>query len=112
METKHKLEEPNEANNSNHSLQQQLEKITTLLESQALSHKTVLSLDEVVLYTGLSKLYLYKLSSRNDIPFYKPGGKQLYFKKEEIDAWLLRNRESTNAEIEAEAINHTTSRKK
>ena len=112
METNRTIEDQPGNGNSETSLQQQLEKITSLLQSQTLSQKTVLTLDEVAIYTGLSKLYLYKLTSRNDIPFYKPGGKKLVFKRSEIDLWLLRNRQSTNEELETEAINLTTSRKK
>ena len=81
------------------SLEQRVKKIEELL----LSHKTVLTFDEVAIYTGLSKSYLYKLTSRSDIPFYRPNGKQLYFNKEEVDSWLLRNRVKTNQEIQSEA---------
>lgn len=91
----------------NKELSTRLENIETLLKSQALNNKTVLSIDEVAIYTGLSKQYLYKLTSRNDIPFYKSNGKVIRFSKTEVDNWLLRNRQSTNEEIEQEAINHS-----
>lgn len=86
------------------ALETRLENIEALLRSQNLNNKTVFNIDEVALYTGLSKLYVYKLTSRKDIPYYQPQGKKIYFNKEEIDRWLLRNRESTNEEIESEAI--------
>lgn len=88
-----------------------LEERLSNIEALLLSNKTVLTFDEVSLYTGLSKSYLYKLTSRSDIPFYRPNGKQLYFNKQEIDSWLLRNRVKTNAEIESEAITFTTRRR-
>lgn len=91
----------------NLELQQRLERIENLL----LSHKTVLNFEELVEYTGLSKSYLYKLTSRGDIPFYRPNGKQLFFNKEEIDNWLLRNRSKTNDEIEGEAITNALLKK-
>ncbi|PCH67849.1 MAG: DNA-binding protein [Bacteroidetes bacterium] len=78
------------------------------IESLLLSQKTVLNFDEVAIYTGLSKSYLYKLSSTGGIPCYKPRAKQLYFDKVEIDKWLLRNRIKTNDEIEIEAATHVT----
>lgn len=84
-------------------IQQKLERIENLL----LSQKTVLNFDELVEYTGLSKSYLYKLTSKGDIPFYRPNGKQLFFNKEEIDRWLLRNRSKTNEEIQSEAVTIT-----
>ena len=78
------------------TIEQKLERIEKLLISQ----KTVLNFEELVEYTGLSQSYLYKLTSKGDIPFYRPNGKQLYFNKVEIDAWLLRNRSKTNEEIQ------------
>ena len=89
------------------SIEERLEKIESLL----LSQKAVLTFEEVAEYTGLSKSYLYKLTSRNDIPFSRPNGKQLYFDKQEIDSWLLRNRAKTNEEIDIETTTLHTLRK-
>lgn len=88
------------------NLENRLEKIEILLLSQTLNSKTVFNIDEVAIYTNLSKQYLYKLTSRKDIPYYSANGKKIYFKKEEIDNWLLRNRQATNEEVDQEAINH------
>ena len=93
-------------------LHQKLEKIEKLITEQSLQNKTIFNIDEVSAYTGLSKCYLYKLTSKNDIPFYKPNSKNVFFKKEEIDTWLLRNRQSTNEELENEAINYTVNKLK
>jgi len=82
------------------------------IENLLLSQKTVLNFDEVATYTGLSKSYLYKLSSTGGIPCYKPRSKQLYFEKAEIDKWLLRNRIKTNDEIEQEASTIVTLKKR
>ena len=51
------------------------------IEELLLTQKTVLKLDEVILLTGLSKSYMYKLTSTGGIPCYKPQGKHIYFKK-------------------------------
>lgn len=95
----------------NINIENRLEKIESLLRTQSLNNKIVFNLDELVLYTRLSKLYIYKLTSHNKIPFYRPNGKQLFFKKEEIDNWLLRNRQSTNEELEQEAINYSINKR-
>lgn len=79
-------------------IEQRLARIEKLL----ISNKVVLNFEEVVDYTGLSSSYLYKLTSKGDIPFYRPNGKQIYFNKSEIDEWLQRNRSKTNEEIEIE----------
>ena len=39
-------------------------------------HKKMLTVDDVSSYTGISKSYLYKLTSSQSIPHYKPTGKR------------------------------------
>ena len=55
--------------------------------------KEVMTINECAQYTGLSVSYLYKLTHRKLIPFFKPMGKRLYFKRAEIDQWLMRNKQ-------------------
>ena len=76
------------------------------IETLMLSQKTVLTFDEVAAYTGLSRSYLYKLTSTGGIPCYKPQGKHIYFNKQEIDQWLMQGRKATTSEIETAAINY------
>lgn len=86
------------------SIDDRLSNIETLL----LSQKTVLNFDEVAAYTGLSKSYLYKLTSTGGIPCYKPQGKMIYFNKTEIDNFLMQNRKATNEELESNAATFVT----
>ncbi len=65
--------------------------------------KEVLTFDETCHYTGISKSYLYKLTSGRRIPFYKPTGQLVYFKRSELIDWLLSNRISTQEEIGMQA---------
>ena len=69
-----------------------------------LGAKEVLNVDEVCMYTGLSKSRIYALSSERSIPHYRQG--KLYFRKNEIEDWLTGNRIKTTAEIELEAASH------
>jgi excisionase family DNA binding protein len=82
-----------------HSIDRQLKEIKSML----LSQKSVLNFEEVAEFTGLSKSYLYKLTCTGGIPCYKPNSKHLYFKKDEIESWLLQNRKTTSDELEVEA---------
>ena len=84
------------------SIEERLANIERKLDIQAQEAKNILTLEEVAEYTHISKSYVYKLTSKGDIPYYKPNGKQLYFKRTEIDEWLLTNRNKTNQEIERE----------
>ncbi|MCZ2299201.1 MAG: helix-turn-helix domain-containing protein [Chitinophagales bacterium] len=73
-----------------------------------LETKEVLTLNEVSLYTGLSKSHIYKLCSTGGIPFYKPFGKVNYFDRLEIIEWLKQNRVNTTKEIEGKASTFVT----
>ena len=83
-----------------------LEEIEKLILDQTLLHKKVLNMIDASHYLGLSISHLYKLTSLGSIPYYKPNGKKLYFNREELDEWLLRNRNSTKEEIEAITANY------
>ena len=73
------------------------------LEQMLFLTKNVLSFDEASKFLNLSKSYLYKLTSGNLIPHYKPQGKMLYFEKVELEAWLRQNPIKTQAQIEQES---------
>lgn len=83
-----------------------LDKIEKLIVEQNLLKKDVLNFNEAAQYLELSHSHLYKQTSSGEIPFYKPNGKKLYFKRTELDEWLLRNRSTTSEEIEQEAANY------
>tara|TARA_B100001142_G_scaffold30668_1_gene27221 strand:+ start:2161 stop:2469 length:309 start_codon:yes stop_codon:yes gene_type:complete len=90
-------------------LSKKIEELTIKIDSiekLLLTQKNVLNFSEVKLYTNLSESYLYELTSSGGIPCYKPNGKQLYFKKQEIEDWLLSNRKATNIEIDELASSH------
>ncbi len=89
-------------------IDERLENIETML----ISSKTVLTFDEAAIYTGLSKSYLYKLTSTGGVPCYKPKGKMIYFSKNELDNWLLTNRRATTKEIETKAATYVTTGQK
>ncbi len=78
-------------------------KLEAIEVNTLLAAKNVLTLDDVALYTGLSKSYLYKLTCYNQIPYYKPNGKSLFFDKKELEEWLKQNRVATEQEAEQEA---------
>lgn len=89
-------------------ISERLDRIEELLKKQSLYSKDIFNIEELAEYIGMSISYIYKIHCKNEIPSYKPNGKTLFFKRTEIDLWLLRNRQSTNEEIEAEAISYST----
>jgi excisionase family DNA binding protein len=77
-----------------------------ILTNAVLSNKQTLSIEEAAIYANLAVSYLYKLTSTQQIPHFKPRGKIIYFDRSELDEWLKQNRVKTTAEIEATATNH------
>ena len=85
----------------------ELTKRLARLESLLLTGtKEVLTLDECSTFTGYSKNHLYRLTSQRAIPFYKPMGGTIYFKKQEVEEWLLQKRQATEAEINSKATTY------
>ena len=74
-----------------------------LLTSAVLSSKQTLNIDEAAVFTGLSVSYLYKLTSTQEIPHYKPRGKMLYFDRSELETWLKKGKVKTITDIDREA---------
>ena len=65
--------------------------------------KCFLSAVELAAYLGVSLSYVYKLSFNNTLPKYCPGGKLIYFLKQDVDDWLRKCRVASKEEIDAEA---------
>lgn len=57
-----------------------------------ITNKNILTFQEAVKYTGYKASYLYKLTASGTIPVYKPTGKLLFFKREELELFLTSNR--------------------
>ncbi|MCB0745238.1 MAG: helix-turn-helix domain-containing protein [Ignavibacteriae bacterium] len=87
-------------------IQNQLKEIIALLTKQNLLEKEFFTLEEATLYLGQSKSSLYKLTSRKEIPFYVPGGKMIYFRKEELDAWIIDSKVETVDDLESSIDNY------
>lgn len=73
--------------------------------------KPILDIQEAVLFTGFSLGHLYRLTSNKEIPHYKKDRK-LYFKKSELEEWMLENRILTNNEIDALAAKHIITKRR
>lgn len=69
------------------SIFSELKQIKQLLSLQ----KDVLTLEEFCVYAGISKNQAYHLTSTRKIPFYRPFGKMIYFRKEEVIDFLTNN---------------------
>ena len=70
--------------------------------------KHILNLKEASSFTGYSKSHLYKLTHFRKIDHYKPNGKNIFFKKEDLEAYLLQGKQEAapSEDIEALAANY------
>jgi excisionase family DNA binding protein len=68
-------------------------------------HQPELTLDvnEAAQLLGLKASTIYKKTMNGEIPFYKPSGGRIHFRRKELEDWLFKNRSSTRAELELEA---------
>lgn len=98
-----KIEKINELN-----IKERLDRIERLI----ISEKKVLTFNETCDYTGISRSYLYKLTSSGVIPHSKPNGKVIFFDKEKLNKWLLKNERKSADEIEKEALSYNMKKKK
>ena len=89
---------------------EKLSKIESLYRSQPT--KEILNFVEACTFLSYSKSYLYKLTHSRRILHYKPNNKMLYFKRSDLEDWLLRNRVKTADEIEKKAIDHIIKKKR
>ncbi len=57
-------------------------------------------------YLNVSKSFLYKLTHKRLIKFYKPSGKKIYFLKSDLLKWVQQNPVNSNESIEQKAIDY------
>ena len=57
----------------------------------------IMSMVDAAKYTGYKKSTLYRKTCSRSIPFHKQGNRVL-FRKDELEKWLLKNRQETTEE--------------
>ena len=74
------------------------------LENVFLSQKEILNFDEASDYLKMSKSTLYKLTSKKEIPHYKPN-RFIFFERAELDKWIraakIKSEEQLNDQVNA-----------
>lgn len=79
-----------------------LAELQSLKQLTLLAAKSVLTFEDAVTLTGLSRSSLYKKTSRKEVPHYRQG-KLLYFDRAELEGWMRENKVATLSEIESDA---------
>ncbi len=83
-----------------------LQKRVETLEDMLEAGKEVLTVEEAAKFMGMARSSLYKMTSDQTIPFYRPNGKMIFFEKSDILSWIRKNRVSSREEIEEDARLH------
>lgn len=79
------------------------EKLDNIETIVSINKKDILTPDETAKFLGVAKTTLYTMTSKRLIPYYKPSYKMVYFKKKEIENWMLQNRVDTRDEVDLQA---------
>jgi excisionase family DNA binding protein len=64
----------------------------TQINEAAISENKPLTAELAAAFLGFSKGYLYKLVAANKIAYYRPGGRILYFMRDDLEKYAYRNR--------------------
>ena len=83
-----------------------------LLQQQKILSKEILNVEEACIYLGIAKSYLYKLTHLRKLAFFRPNGKLIYFLREDLNNFLLKNRQKSMDEIENESSNYLINKQK
>jgi excisionase family DNA binding protein len=82
-------------------LQNQLNKIESLINSMQRKETEFMSIDEASQFLKLKKATIYQMVFKREIPFYK-STKKLLFKKSDLIDWVEKDRIYTLKELEAQ----------
>lgn len=86
-----------------------LEKLNKLENIIKKNENKPLNFNEAATYLGFRPSYLYKLTHRKLIRFYKPSGKMLFFSKTELDEWIYsKARGSAKSRVDSDDLSIET----
>ena len=77
------------------------------LENVFLCQKDIFNLDEAATYLSMSKSTLYKLTSKKEIPHYKPN-RFIFFERSELDKWIRSAAVKTEDQLNDQVNAYTT----
>lgn len=89
-----------------------LEKIyEKIIDLASTTNPKMLNVPQAARYMSIEKSTVHKMTSERRIRHYKPEKKLIYFSREDLDAYLLRNPVDTLEDIERAMIERNSKRK-
>ncbi len=81
-------------------IERKLDHISAMVQQmQEFQQVALLDSDQAATFLGISLSTLYKLTSSGSLPYYKPNGKLIKFKREDLINWVEAHRISSNDEL-------------
>ena len=81
----------------------ELQERVNRLENLCYAAKEVLNLEEAASFLGVAKSTLYKMTHLNQLPYFKPAGKLIFFEKQKLIDWVRGAKSKSVDEIKEEA---------
>lgn len=75
-------------------------KYASELEKSAYIIKEYLTVEDAARYLHLNKSAVYRLTSNHQITFYKPGGKNIFIRRADLEKWIGATPCLSSAELE------------
>lgn len=79
------------------------EQLDRIEQYAMIAAKSMLNIKEAAIILGMTVEGVRYLARNNTLPYYKPNVHRIYFKKSELEDWMMQNRSKSMTEIESEA---------
>lgn len=70
--------------------------------------KEYLTVQEAADFLGLSSSQIYKMTSKHEVPVYKPNGKTVFLRRDDLNRWMSKNKVLSEEEMEEYAMTQMT----
>lgn len=85
-----------------------INKLQEIRQATLLETKSIYNTDEAALYLGMKRNSLYELVRNKKIRYFKSaGGKLTYFRRSDLDKWMLSIEFSTEEETRSKVLLHS-----
>ena len=76
------------------------EQLDRIEKYSMIAAKSMLNIKEAAIILGMTIEGVRYLVRNNTLPYYKPNVHRLYFKKSEVEDWIMQNRSKSRTELE------------
>lgn len=87
-------------------LNQLIQEIKAEIRKEQYLAEQILTFNEATEFLTLSKSALYKLTSKKEITHFSPGGKMIYFRKSDLENWVLNSKIISVKDVNLEGENY------